>query len=961
MADTATILIADRPALERLTREGGLRSSFIAVFGGSLFDTADDTPRGDGVGLDDLLDRHRIVCIDRTLFASLDESLPDRPERERYRHNLVLKLASRQHAWLTVIEDKGKPQLDSLESLKKQLRDAWEDAGARRERRTLVILVFTKEMEPESRELVRKIRDDVPGVSRVYLMTHRLQPADRGSRAITSHAVWPICAARLLAARSILGAHREDKPEIAVWRTLEWGGGRNSDWTPVYRTMLRERLMPPDDHEGSEVKESLERVREAKEGTVDERPETPPECHLQWKDSAEELHDAGFLSVDDSVFERLLRDSGARSLGGRTLQSGIERADGVAKEVASGWESVADRDNGLRKLRRLADGRGWPMSDLKSAVEEQRIRWGKIITRRRELSVSRENHRDATEELAVARARHLSLLWRMVIAAAMMVFLGQFIASVLVPFVPAGVPITGPDQFRFLGLTIDRGQSVAFLVDCSGSMVGERIDALKSELRRAIDGLGKGTSFTIVGFNESSPEELVLPAGRLQLVAMDDGAKQQALAFIDGLSAGGGTDPTEGLARILKLDPAPYRIVLMTDGEFANRDAVRKQIFDFESANAGRNLPKVDTVAMWWRGEEPFLRAMSERTDGTYSFVGFDPFAPYGFTTVITVVLAATALGVATGVFLPLWLEVIRGRLGVASLQKSLAGLLREFCHVSWDTQKLLQDSGQVRTEGAVNAAGAHQRALGKRIFSVVDRVLANAGIPASTASAGGFDHTGDALAGEDRRDLARALDTSFQEVKESVDTSIVKRDLQPLADEHARDLRRQWADFCVKFDRAHAGYLPVWEAEQTLKSHLERHCNQSALNFLFQRVEELAKKDCSERIDKCVGELDSRIMDGAVPTCLSARIKLTGGAFPRRSMNFVWVRPKEGTFPAVAQLVQEVRTSVTGQHRAAAASHEEVEDLGLVALGLIHEELPVDLNNDASQPEYDVVARARQ
>ena len=202
-------------ALERLLLEGGLRSSFIAIFGGSLFDTADDTPRGDGFGIDDLLERRRIVCIDRALLAPIDDSLPDRPERERYRHNLARKLAARQHAWLRVIEDAGEAQAGALRSLASQLREASRHAGAGAVRRTLVILVFTKEMEPESREIVREIRDDVPGVARVYLMAHRLQPADRGSRAITAHAVWPVCVARLLAVRSILPAHEQGSAGVA--------------------------------------------------------------------------------------------------------------------------------------------------------------------------------------------------------------------------------------------------------------------------------------------------------------------------------------------------------------------------------------------------------------------------------------------------------------------------------------------------------------------------------------------------------------------------------------------------------------------------------------------------------------------------------------------------------------------------------------------------------------------------
>lgn len=959
---TATILVADRPTLERLLLEGGLRSSFIAIFGGSLFDTADDTPRGDGDGIDDLLERRRIVCIDRALLAPIDDSLPDRPERERYRHNLARKLAARQHAWLRVIEDAGEAQAGALRSLASQLREASRHAGAGAVRRTLVILVFTKEMEPESREIVREIRDDVPGVARVYLMAHRLQPADRGSRAITAHAVWPVCVARLLAVRSILGAHEQGKPEIAVWRTLEWGGGRGSDEAAAYRAMLRERLMPADDPEGRDVQDALARVFLEKEGTVDASPENRSPLGFRWEMPAEDLSAAGFGSVADRVFESVLRGSGERSLDGRALQRGIDRADGVARQVASRWGDVAHEKDGLRQLRRLADGRGWPVRDVKSALEEQRTGWGTIIAKRRELDVARENHRDAIEEVAIARSRHLSLLWRMVIAAAVMVFLGQFLASVLLPLRPAGTPIVAPGQLRFLGLSLEPNDSVAFLVDCSGSMAGDRIETLRTELRKAMEGLGKGTPFTIAGFNDGTPDELVLPGGREGLVVMDDRVRPEAIAFVERLGANGGTEPADGLSRILRMDPPPARIVLMTDGEFQDRDALRQAILDFESANPGRKLPKVDTVALWWRGEEPFLRALGERTGGNYSFVGFDPFAPYGFTTVIAVMLAATALGVAFGVFIPFWLEVIHGRRGVASLRASLAGLLREFCHVAHDTQVLLRNAFETCTKCAVNAAGGHQRALAIRAFSVVDRVLGTAEASVSAASGGMPIRPGGALAGEDRRDLSRALDTSFPELSGQVDVVDMQERLKRLADEHSEDLRSLWHHFCVENDRAHTGHLPAWKAEQALKERLDRHCDQSALEFLFQRCDELARKaDARERIDRSVEELFGRIADGAVPTCLSARTATTGGAFPRRLASCVWIRPAEGTFPAVGDLVTQVRKSLTAQYQAATA-HEDVDDFGIVALGLIHEELPVDLVEDGPRhPDSDVVARARK
>lgn len=948
---TATILVADGPALQRLKLEGGLRPSFIAVFGGSLVDTADDTPRGDGDGLDDLLEQRRVVCIDRSLLDPIDESTPNRTERERYRHNLVLKLAARQHAWLAVIEGAGEAQLAALQSLKRDLVEASPGAGAGDVRRTIVILVFIEQMGTKSKELVREIRDTVRGVSSVYLMSHRLHPADRGSRAITSQAVWPICVARLLAVRSTVVAPEQgsSSPAIRVWRTLEWGGGRASDWAAVYRAMLRERLMPSEDPGAGIDQDALAKVFHEREGTVDASPETRGPRDFRWEMPAEDLSAAGFGSVDDRVFESVLRGSGERSLDGRALQRGIDRSDGVATELKSRWRRVADEKVGLIQLRRLAEGRDWPIQAVGTAFEAQRRNWDWIILTRRMLDVAREDHRDATEEVAIARSRHLSLLWRMIIAAAVMVFLGQFLASVLFPLRSQAEPIMPTDRLSFMGLGIAPSESVAFLVDCSGSMAGTRIERLKSELENAVTALPEGTPFDIVSFNHLTTDNMVLPGGESALITKSDAVQSTALRWIKALEADGGTDPSSGLARILAMQPPPARIVLMTDGQFGNREAVRQAILDFESRNPGIKPPRIDTVALWWRGEEPLLRAIQQHTGGEYRFVGFDPFAPHGFTTVITVILAATALGVAFGVFVPFWLEVIRGRRGVAALRKSLAGLLREFCVVSWQTQELMRDASEARIKSAVNAAGGLQREFAKRILSVVDRVIGKAGASAPAGPSGLAMRAGSALAGEDRRDLARALDTTLADGDEVVDSKAVRKDLKGLADKHVDELRKLWAKYCEENDLQGSGHLPTWKAEQELSELLERCCDESVLELLFHELPSMG----IDRREKLVEAIQKRIEEGSGPTCLSARTSRKNGGWPKRKPHIIWLEADEGSYHAAKEQIKELRDAIVERKgRQFFGSDSSVKDLGVVALGLIHEELPVDFATEGTLTE---------
>lgn len=965
---TATILVADRATLERLVLEGGLRSSFIAIFGGTLLETADDTPRGDGIGLDDMLQDRKVVCVDDALLAAIDVAATDRVDQERYRNNFVRKLTARQHVWLSVIGGSGEVQHAALSGIVKRLEDAARAlSDTDQVRRAVVVLVFTEEMTAKSRDEVNRVRDAVPGIARIYLMTHRLQPADRGSRAVSAHAVWPVCVARLLAARSILATSNKSSssplPEIVVWRTLEWGGGRAAQWVPMYRSMLKAGLFNPQDAEGPEVREAGERVFGAPEGLVELSTPKLDVHNFKWEATAEDIGAAGFASFDDAVFEGVLRGSGSHSLRGRALQVGIEREGGIDKEVHSNWSDVADRMRGFSNLRRLRDGRGWPRPDVKSAHEGQRREWGEIIAKRRELDEARENHRDAVEEVSVARSRHLSLLWRLVIAAVVMLFFGQFLSAILVPLRPASSPPLDPNVERqFMGHSLDE-KSVAFLVDCSGSMNGERIERLRAELSHAVGKIPTGAPFSIVSFTNETTDAMVFPSAGRGLVSMDDRMRNDAVQWIDStLEAGGGTDPSSGLEIILNMNPAPASIVLMTDGQFGNPDAVRQAIINAESRHPGMKLPKIHTVALWERAEEPFLKAISERTGGKYRYEGFDPFRPLSFSSVITIVLAATALGVALGAFVPFWLEVRRGRLSIKALRESMAGLLSEFGHVSVDTQKLMRGAFKARIDQVVNAAGSHQRALAARAYGVVNTAIGSVQGGVDDMSGGSRATIGNSLAGEDRRDLARALDSTLAALQDEVDLEELRLRLTNLAEEHSKGLRALWSELCARYDPNRTGHIPSWHVERALSEQLDKFCDRSTLELLFHRCGK-AINDSNEVMSHASDDLISTVRGGGVvPVCLSSRVQVSGGSMPDRDRSWIWIMPPEEKFREAAILVNSVRSRVDKDFHQPGNKSLRVSDTGFVALGMVHEELVVEIapyGGDAS--DHDVVAGGRK
>ncbi|MEJ2637716.1 MAG: VWA domain-containing protein [Calditrichia bacterium] len=103
-----------------------------------------------------------------------------------------------------------------------------------------------------------------------------------------------------------------------------------------------------------------------------------------------------------------------------------------------------------------------------------------------------------------------------------------------------------------------------FVTDVSGSMGGEKIRQAREALRYCINTLQPQDRFEIIRFSSAVEnfQNGLQPAGREQI--------QNALYFIDNMSASGGTNINEALQRALRLknerDRRPTSIVFLTDG-----------------------------------------------------------------------------------------------------------------------------------------------------------------------------------------------------------------------------------------------------------------------------------------------------------------------------------------------------------------------------------------------------------
>ncbi|MDY7013216.1 MAG: VWA domain-containing protein, partial [Cyanobacteriota bacterium] len=119
-------------------------------------------------------------------------------------------------------------------------------------------------------------------------------------------------------------------------------------------------------------------------------------------------------------------------------------------------------------------------------------------------------------------------------------------------------------------------KDVVFLIDTSGSQAGEPLEQSKALMRRFINGLNPGDTFTIIDFANSA--RALSP----QPLANTPGNRSQALNYINHLQANGGTEMLNGVNTVLNFPPAENgrlrSIVLLTDGLIGDEDRIIAQI-----------------------------------------------------------------------------------------------------------------------------------------------------------------------------------------------------------------------------------------------------------------------------------------------------------------------------------------------------------------------------------------------
>lgn len=121
--------------------------------------------------------------------------------------------------------------------------------------------------------------------------------------------------------------------------------------------------------------------------------------------------------------------------------------------------------------------------------------------------------------------------------------------------------LASPDIKPAQPVRIER--SLVFVCDRSGSMSGKKIEQMKEALKFLIQQLKPGDTFNIVAYDSS------VESFRPELQRVDDATIKAALAFADGIYAGGSTNIDGALQSSLKLltDPKrPSYVLFLTDG-----------------------------------------------------------------------------------------------------------------------------------------------------------------------------------------------------------------------------------------------------------------------------------------------------------------------------------------------------------------------------------------------------------
>ncbi len=158
-------------------------------------------------------------------------------------------------------------------------------------------------------------------------------------------------------------------------------------------------------------------------------------------------------------------------------------------------------------------------------------------------------------------------------------------------------------------------REVVFVIDNSGSMAGKSIEQARDSLALAISKLRPEDRFNVVRFDDTM--EVHFPS----LVPATPDKREDAIAFVRGLTADGGTEMLPALEAALRtqgpVEPGALRqVVFLTDGAIGNEAQL------FEEISKNRGDARVFTVGIGSAPNTHFMTKAAEIGRGTFTLIG---------------------------------------------------------------------------------------------------------------------------------------------------------------------------------------------------------------------------------------------------------------------------------------------------------------------------------------------------
>jgi von Willebrand factor type A domain len=181
-----------------------------------------------------------------------------------------------------------------------------------------------------------------------------------------------------------------------------------------------------------------------------------------------------------------------------------------------------------------------------------------------------------------------------------------------------GAKTTGPGT-EFFGMR-DRGNSFAYVIDCSGSMTSRgSLDVAKGELLASLGRLSPDTRFAIVFYNFEA-KVFTDPTGHAGMMAATPENKGRVAKLLSGVQADGGTDHVVALQTAFKLQPEV--IFFLTDADLMTRQDVAELV-----AQAGKiRIQAVEFGQVTGLGGSAPLKQLARLTGGTYRYIDVNAF-----------------------------------------------------------------------------------------------------------------------------------------------------------------------------------------------------------------------------------------------------------------------------------------------------------------------------------------------